>query len=114
MKFSASILSTAVVLSSTVSAQSPAVTSTLTVHPGCPSAAPADVMVTRSAVAVPSCAAGSNETKPSIIMMSGSGMMGSATASGNMPEFTGAAAANMAMGSVVVGVFGGLFAALMV
>jgi hypothetical protein len=47
-------------------------------------------------------------------MMSGSGMMGSATASGNMPEFTGAAAANMAMGSVVVGVFGGLFAALMI
>ncbi|KAG9193863.1 hypothetical protein G6011_03898 [Alternaria panax] len=118
MKFSTPILSTAaMLLSSTVSAQTPAVTSTLTVHPGCPSAAPADVMVTRSAVAVPSCAAGGNETKPSIIMMSGSGsggMMGSATASGNMPEFTGAATGNKAMDAMVVGLFGGLAAALLV
>lgn len=72
-------------------------------------------MVTRSAVAVPSCAAGGNETKPSIISMSGSGeMMGSATGSGSMPEFTGAATGNTVMSGVVVGLFGGLAAALMV
>lgn len=61
---------------------------------------PADVMVTRSPVAVPSCAAGNNATKPSIISMSmapsgtmggGGGMMGSATNSAGLPMFTGAA-----------------------
>ncbi|KAH6881744.1 hypothetical protein J4E91_005095 [Alternaria rosae] len=114
MKFSTSFVGAAVLLASTVSAEAPAVTSTLTVKPGCPSAAPADVMVTRSAVAVPSCAAGANETKPSIVTMPGygTGMMGSATGTGMMPEFTGAASANM-MSGVVVGLFGGLAAALM-
>jgi hypothetical protein len=73
-------------------------------------------MVTRAAVAVPSCAAGGNETKPSIIMMSSGmgGMMGSPTGSGALPEFTGGAAANTAMSAVVVGLAGGLVAALMV
>jgi hypothetical protein len=73
-------------------------------------------MVTRSAVAVPSCAAGNNETKPSIISMSGygGGMMGSPTSTGGAAEFTGAATANSAVGGLVVGVFGGLVAALLV
>jgi hypothetical protein len=72
-------------------------------------------MVTRSAVAVPSCAAGSNETKPSIIMMSGTGgMMGSPTGTGAPAEFTGAATGNTAMSAVVVSLFGGVVAALMV
>ncbi|KAI4671798.1 hypothetical protein J4E81_000646 [Alternaria sp. BMP 2799] len=116
MKFSTSFVGAAVLLASTVyAAEAPAVTTTLTAKAGCPSAAPADVMVTRSAVAVPSCAAGANETKPSIVTMPGygTGMMGSATGTGMMPEFTGAASANMISG-VVVGVFGGLAAALMV
>jgi hypothetical protein len=66
------------------------------IKPGCPSAAPADVMVTRSAVAVPSCGAG-NATKPTVVSMSPSmsmagGLGGSPTGTGNPAQYTGAAA----------------------
>lgn len=88
-------------------------TSTIMIKPGCPSAAPADVMVTRSAVAVPSCEAGSNATKPAIVSMStygmGTGMGGaSATMSSNPAMFTGAASSVKAGGALVV--LGGLAA----
>jgi hypothetical protein len=62
-------------------------TSTITIKPACPTGMPADVMVTRSGVVVPSCAAG-NGTKP---MIMSTGAMGSATNSAGMPVFTGAA-----------------------
>ena len=77
-------------------------TSTIQITPACPSGPAADVIVTRFAVAVPSCAAG-NATKPVIVSMSmasgmassimggGGGMMGSATNSAGLPVFTGAA-----------------------
>jgi hypothetical protein len=89
------------------------------IKPGCPSAAPADVMVTRSAVAVPSCEAGQNATKPSIVTMSGygggvmgTGMPGMPGASGSMTGapamFTGAASSVKAGGAMVV--LGGLAA----
>ncbi|KAF2871613.1 hypothetical protein BDV95DRAFT_607039 [Massariosphaeria phaeospora] len=57
-------------------------TSIISITPACPTGPPADVMVTRTAVTVPSCAAG-NATKPAIVSM--------ATNSAGMPEFTGAA-----------------------
>ncbi|KAF2124212.1 hypothetical protein P153DRAFT_390762 [Dothidotthia symphoricarpi CBS 119687] len=79
MKSSFSLLSIALVAVGTCSAQS--ATTTITVSPGCPSAAP-DVMVTRSGVAAPSCAAG-NGTKPMIVSMS--------TGTGSAAQFTGAA-----------------------
>ncbi|USP77525.1 hypothetical protein yc1106_04799 [Curvularia clavata] len=95
--------------------------STLTIHPGCPSAAPADAMVTRSAVAVPSCAAG-NATKPMIVSMSGDMTMTmtgggpmmtpSAIMSGNPAEFTGGATRKGVVGGL--GVLGGLVVALVV
>lgn len=103
----------------TVSASMPAasaapavsVTTTITAKPGCPSAAP-DVMVTRSDVPVPSCEAGSNATKPSIVSMPGygpggmasgsAGSGGSATASGMLPEFTGAAGRTAVSGALVL------------
>jgi hypothetical protein len=48
-------------------------------------------------------------------MMSGTGgMMGSPTGTGAPAEFTGAATGNTAMSAVVVGLFGGVVAALMV
>jgi hypothetical protein len=86
------------------------------VKPGCPSAAPADVMVTRSDVAVPTCEAGQNATKPSIVTMSGygGGVMGtgmggaSSTMSGTPAMFTGAASSVKAGGAMVV--LGGLAA----
>ena len=89
------------------------------IKPGCPSAAPADVMVTRSAVAVPSCEAGSgsNATKPTIVSMSGYGMGASgsaagsagATKTGSTPAmFTGAAEGVRVGGAMVV--LGGLAA----
>ncbi|OAK94024.1 hypothetical protein IQ06DRAFT_353817 [Phaeosphaeriaceae sp. SRC1lsM3a] len=92
MKFSTLPLAAVFFAASSVSAQSSAVpTSTIKITPGCPSAAPADVKVTRSAVAVPSCAAG-NATKPMIVSMSTAGGMGaSMTASGMPTQFTGAA-----------------------
>ncbi|CAO2652166.1 Nn.00g004490.m01.CDS01 [Neocucurbitaria sp. VM-36] len=113
------ISSTVLLVIGTASAQnsSAAPTSTITVTPGCPSTAPADVMVTRSAVAVPSCDAG-NATKPSIVSMPGyganmttAGASGSATGSGNSPQFTGAAGKMTSQGAIVV--LGGLFAGLM-
>lgn len=50
-------------------------------------------MVTRSNVPVPSCEAGKNATKPTIISMSGGagGMMPTGTGAAGMPQFTGAA-----------------------
>lgn len=93
--------------------------STLTVHPACPSAAPTDVMVTRSAVMVPSCAAG-NESTPMIVSMSGDatmtmtggGSIMTPSMSGKPAEYTGEAAKKGVVGGVVV--LGGVFAALMV
>ncbi|KAH7392391.1 hypothetical protein DE146DRAFT_738205 [Phaeosphaeria sp. MPI-PUGE-AT-0046c] len=92
---------------SVVAQDSAVPTSTITITPGCPSAAPADVKVTRSAVAVPSCAAG-NATKPMIVSMSttmgmGGGMGASMTASGNAAQYTGGA---QGLSSGVIGVFG--------
>jgi hypothetical protein len=92
------------------------------IKPGCPSAAPADVMVTRSNVPVPSCEAGQNATKPSIMTMSGygggvmptgmatmPGMPGaSGTETGAPAMFTGAASSVKAGGAMVV--LGGLAA----
>jgi hypothetical protein len=83
-------------------------TSTITITPGCPSAAPADVMVTRSGVPVPSCAAG-NET---VTMMTMPSMSGSPTTTGGSTQFTGAANNNGAKGVAVL--VGGVFAALLV
>jgi hypothetical protein len=95
--------------------------STLTVHPACPSTTPSDEMVTRSAVMVPSCAAG-NETKPMIISVSGDKTMTmpaggpmmtpSMSASGNPAQFTGAAAKKSVVGGVVA--LGGVIAAFVV
>ena len=107
------------ILTNTRDSQSPSSTptTTLTVTPHCV-AAPTDVIVTRSNVAVPSCAGGANETKPVIVSMSGmsSGMAATATMSGGSAMFTGAAArvnANVGAGMMGVGVFGGLVVALM-
>ncbi|KAJ4375891.1 hypothetical protein N0V83_001169 [Neocucurbitaria cava] len=90
-------------------------TTTITVTPGCPSAAPADVTVTRSAVAVPSCEAG-NATKPSIVSMPGYGNMtagatGTATGSASPSQYTGAASKMTGQGAMVV--LGGVIAGLM-
>jgi hypothetical protein len=70
-------------------------------------------MVTRSGVAVPSCAAG-NETKPSIVSMPGyganmTGGSGSATASAPATQFTGGAGKNAAGIMVVGGIVAALF-----
>ncbi|KAF2821778.1 hypothetical protein CC86DRAFT_410860 [Ophiobolus disseminans] len=54
----------------------------------CPTGPPANVVVTRSAVIVPSCAAGGNVTKPSVVSISGGGQP---TNSAGLPVFTGAA-----------------------
>jgi hypothetical protein len=87
-----------------------AATSTIVIKPGCPSAAPADVMVTRSAVAVPTCEAG-NATKPMIVSMSGYGMGGaSPTGSGKPAQYTGAASSNQIGAMAIVG---GVVAGLM-
>ncbi|KAF1350373.1 hypothetical protein EJ07DRAFT_184359 [Lizonia empirigonia] len=112
-QYSAASMSTDTMSASTpvASAASAVSVTTTTATPGCPSAAP-DVMVTRSDVPVPSCAAGSNATKPSIVSMSGygpggmasgsAGTGGSATASGMLPEFTGAAGRTAVSGALVV------------
>ncbi|KAH9880996.1 hypothetical protein J1614_001489 [Plenodomus biglobosus] len=94
MQPSMSLLTTVLFTIGATSAQSTstaAAMSTITVSPGCPSAAPADVMVTRSAVVVPSCAG--NETKPTLISMPGYGsnMSATATGTGGAAMFTGAA-----------------------
>jgi hypothetical protein len=62
-------------------------------------------------VAIPSCEAGSNSTKPSIVSMPGyganmPGASGTATGSGSSPEFTGAATRFGVQGVVVA--LGGL------
>ncbi|CBX96053.1 predicted protein [Plenodomus lingam JN3] len=87
--------------------------STITVSPGCPSAAPADVMVTRSAVVVPSCAG--NESKPTLISMPGYGsnMSATATGTGGAAMFTGAAGRVDVAGAMAVMV-GGAVVALVV
>lgn len=95
--------------------------STLTVHPACPSAPPANEMVTRSAVNVPSCAAG-NATEPMIVSVSGDVTMTmtgggpmmtpSMSMSGKPPQFTGGAARKGVVGGAVV--LGGVVAALVV
>jgi hypothetical protein len=77
------------------------------------------VMVTRSAVAVPSCAAGANETKPVIVSMATmpSGSMGAgagganATKTGSPAQFTGAASVARAGG--VLALVGGAVAVLL-
>jgi hypothetical protein len=74
------------------------------IKPGCPSAAPADVMVTRADVPVPTCEAG-NSTKPTLVNMSGYGMPSATT---NPGQFTGAASSSHVgalaiVGGVVVG-----------
>ncbi|KAH8711990.1 hypothetical protein GQ44DRAFT_625937, partial [Phaeosphaeriaceae sp. PMI808] len=80
--------------------------STITVKPGCPTAPAADVMATRSAVIVPSCAAG-NQTRPMIVSISTSsamgGMGGSATGTGKPAMFTGAAQNNQVGVAVLIG-----------
>jgi hypothetical protein len=82
-------------------------TSTIMIKPGCPSAAPGDVIVTRSNLPVPTCEAG-NSTKPTLISMSGYGM---ASATGSMPgQFTGAASNNR-IGALALA--GGVVAGLM-
>ncbi|KAI8938481.1 hypothetical protein NX059_004373 [Plenodomus lindquistii] len=108
-------LLTAVLLTVGASAQTPAAptTSTITISPGCPTAAPADILVTRSALPIPSCAG--NETKPSLISMSGYGAGAGAnptmTGTGGPAMFTGAAGrvdvvgAMVVLGGVVVGLF---------
>ncbi|KAF1938001.1 hypothetical protein EJ02DRAFT_458257 [Clathrospora elynae] len=120
MKFSTSLLSVAVLATGTVSAQSSSAMaiSTLTITPkACPTGAPADVMMTRSAVAVPSCEAGGNSTTPVVVVMNGTATMtigGSKTptaSGGAAATFTGAAAANGAKG--VAAIFGGAIAALL-
>lgn len=107
-------------------------TTTITAHAGCPSGSATDVMVTRSDVPVPSCEAGKNATKPSIVSMSGygppvpSGGMGVAgmnstgmggngtmtgtgmggngtrTGTGSYAQFTGAAGKTAVSGAMVV------------
>ncbi|KAF3010912.1 hypothetical protein E8E13_009954 [Curvularia kusanoi] len=93
---------------STPAPSGPSVTTTITAKAGCPTGPAPDVIVTRSNVAVPSCAAGSNSTKPSIVSMpgygpppagasgtgsagAGAGGKGNATMTGMPPQFTGAA-----------------------
>ncbi|KAF1919339.1 hypothetical protein BDU57DRAFT_512386 [Ampelomyces quisqualis] len=80
------------------------------VKPGCPSAAPADVVVTRSAVAVPSCAAG-NATKPAVVSMSTSAGGAASPSGSNAAQFTGAAD-SVRVGGVMV-IVGGVVAGLM-
>ncbi|KAJ4330666.1 hypothetical protein N0V87_009813 [Didymella glomerata] len=86
------------------------VTTTITAKAGCPTGPAPDVMVTRSDAPVPSCEAGANATKPSIVTMPGygppaqsggmgGGMSGGMGGSGNATktgtgapaQFTGAA-----------------------
>ncbi|KAH7377741.1 hypothetical protein BKA66DRAFT_443284 [Pyrenochaeta sp. MPI-SDFR-AT-0127] len=116
MKSSASIVGAifcAIGMSSAQSATSVlSPTTTIVVTPGCPSAPSADVIVTRSLVAVPSCAA-DDSTKPSIISVPGYGANGTTpsgtgggssttTGTGGLPQFTGAAASNGAKSMVMV------------
>ncbi|KAF1840213.1 uncharacterized protein K460DRAFT_359920 [Cucurbitaria berberidis CBS 394.84] len=115
-------IGTASAQNATVTANSTATpTTTITVAPGCPSATPADVMVNRSAVAVPSCDAG-NATKPVIVSSAGSGSNtttptgagaggASATGTGSPSQFTGAAGKVASQGAIVV--IGGVIAGLM-
>jgi hypothetical protein len=85
-------------------------TTTIMIKPGCPSAPAGDVMVTRSAVAVPTCEAG-NSTKPTIVSMSGYGMGGATpTGPGSPAQYTGAASANRIGALAIVG---GVVAGLM-
>ncbi|EUC42728.1 hypothetical protein COCMIDRAFT_75069, partial [Bipolaris oryzae ATCC 44560] len=113
-------------LTTAVTATSDAPLSTLTVHPACPSTTPSDVIVTRSNVPVPSCAAG-NETKPLIISMdgdktvtmtAGGGAMMTPimSSSGSPPEFTGAAMRNSVVGGAgaIVAMLGGAVVAVVV
>ncbi|RMZ69958.1 hypothetical protein GMOD_00008900 [Pyrenophora seminiperda CCB06] len=117
MHFTTTIFTITLALCGSVAAQS---TSILTVTPYC-APAPTDVMVTRSAVVVPACSGGANETKPVIVSMSGtgmnSGMMPTATMSGGGAMFTGGAAPaarGLGMGAAVgAGVVGGLVALVM-
>ncbi|KAF2847405.1 hypothetical protein T440DRAFT_501192 [Plenodomus tracheiphilus IPT5] len=105
MQPSMSLLTTVLLAIGTTSA-------TITVSPGCPSAAPADVIVTRSAVVVPSCAG--NETKPTLISMSGAGtgsnLSATATGTGGAAMFTGAAGRVDAAGAMAVMVGGAVVA----
>ncbi|KAL5115435.1 hypothetical protein ACEQ8H_006656 [Pleosporales sp. CAS-2024a] len=81
-------------------------TSTINITPGCPSGAPANLIVTRSNVAVPSCAAG-NGTQPMVVSMSGSSM----TPTSSMPaNFTGAASSVDMSGGAMMLVLGGAVA----
>jgi len=85
--------------------------STITVLPGCPSAAPANVLVTRSAVVVPSCAG--NETKPTLVTMPGYATNATATGTGGTPMFTGAAGRVNGAGAMAV-LAGGVFVAMLI
>ncbi|XP_014557868.1 hypothetical protein COCVIDRAFT_95966 [Bipolaris victoriae FI3] len=110
----------------TVTATSDAPLSTLTIHPACPSAMPSDVIVTRSNVPVPSCAAG-NKTKPMIISMDGDKTMTmtagggammtpSMSSSGSPAQFTGAAVRHSVgvLGGGILAVVGGAVVAVVV
>ncbi|KAF3047366.1 hypothetical protein E8E11_008406 [Didymella keratinophila] len=55
------------------SAPAGSVTTTITAKAGCPTGPAPDVIVTRSNAPVPSCEAGTNATKPSIVTMPGYG-----------------------------------------
>lgn len=55
------------------SAPAGSATTTITAHAGCPTGPAPDVIVTRSNAPVPSCEAGKNATKPSIVTMPGYG-----------------------------------------
>jgi hypothetical protein len=82
---------------------------TITAKAGCPTGPAPDVMVTRSDVPVPSCEAGSNSTKPTIVSMPGYGAVttmnmpgGSGTSTGMPSEFTGAAGRTAVQGAMVM------------
>ncbi|KAJ4992348.1 hypothetical protein SVAN01_02057 [Stagonosporopsis vannaccii] len=119
------LLMSMLALAAGVFAQAPAATTTITASPGCPTAPPADVVVTRSAVAVPSCEAGGNGTKPSIVSMSmpGSGAgaggagnatgTGTGTGTGQPAQFTGGAVRGQRQQGIVAGiVVGGVVGAV--
>ncbi|KAJ4383690.1 hypothetical protein N0V86_001745 [Didymella sp. IMI 355093] len=94
------------------------ITTTITAKAGCPTGPAPDVMVTRSDAPVPSCEAGKNATKPSIVTMPGygppkqsggmAGGMGGGMGSGNASstgtgapaQFTGAAGKTAVSGAL--------------
>ncbi|KAL1656278.1 hypothetical protein SLS61_001352 [Didymella pomorum] len=106
--------------SASAAPSSPAgVTTTITAKGGCPTGPAPDVIVTRSNAPVPSCEAGSNATKPSIVTMPGygppaqsggmgggmSGGMGGSgnatrTGTGSPAQFTGAAGKTAVSGAL--------------